>query len=203
MSLINYPNVGCSKLFKYRTEKKRHLESGKCAGVPQEKSHLSQKIVKRDDIYLCLECNTEIKHRNNINRHKKLCENRKTKQIFSCEMCEKVFMYKSKYERHKLIHQKESFICKNCSKSFKRANHFMNHEAHCENHAPTMVNVFDETHVMSENQPTGQEFFDLASEDDLGQVIHIPEPEPEQLAPDIDQIDTNVDCNEDMFKTQP
>ena len=79
----------------------------------------------------------------------------------------------------------------------------MNHEAHCENHAPTMVNVFDETNVMSENQPTGQEFFDLASEDDLDQVIPIPEPEPEQLAPDIDQNDTNFDCNEDMFKTPP
>ena len=58
--------------------------------MPQEKSHLSQKIVKKDDIYQCLERNTEINHRNNINRHKKLCENRKTKLIFSCEICEKV-----------------------------------------------------------------------------------------------------------------
>ena len=71
MPLITCPNVGCRKDFKYRMEKKHHLESKNCQGLPPETSN---SIVKRDNGYLCLLCNAVIKHSNNINRHKKLCK---------------------------------------------------------------------------------------------------------------------------------
>ena len=58
-------------------EKKRHLESKKCQGLPPETSSSLKSIVKRDNGYLCLLCNTEIKHSNNISRHKKLCKKSK------------------------------------------------------------------------------------------------------------------------------
>ena len=41
------PNTGCRKTFKYRMERKRHLDSGKCEGVPPDLSFVAKKIVKK------------------------------------------------------------------------------------------------------------------------------------------------------------
>ena len=52
-------------------ERKRHLDSGKCEGVPPDPSVVAKKIVKNDnDVYVYKECNTEIRHRNNVSRQK-------------------------------------------------------------------------------------------------------------------------------------
>ena len=51
-------------------ERKRHLDSEKCEVVPPDPSVVAKKIVKNDnDVYVCKECNTEIRHRNNVSRH--------------------------------------------------------------------------------------------------------------------------------------
>ena len=45
-------------------ERKRHLDSGKCEGVPPDPSVATKKIVKNDnDVYVFKKCNTEIRHR--------------------------------------------------------------------------------------------------------------------------------------------
>ena len=49
-------------------ERKRHLDSGKFEGVPSDPSVVAKKIVK-NDVYVCKECNTEIRHQNNVSRH--------------------------------------------------------------------------------------------------------------------------------------
>ena len=54
MPLITCPNVGSRKVFKYQMEKK-HLESGKCQGLPPETLNSSKSIVKRDNGY-CVCC---------------------------------------------------------------------------------------------------------------------------------------------------
>ena len=52
-------------------ERKRHLGSGKCEGVPPDPSVAAKKIVKNDnDVYVCKESNTETRHRNNVSRQK-------------------------------------------------------------------------------------------------------------------------------------
>ena len=42
MALISCSNIGCRKTF--RMEKKRHLESGKCVGVPPDPVNLSEML---------------------------------------------------------------------------------------------------------------------------------------------------------------
>ena len=52
-------------------ERKHHVDSGKCERVPSDPSIVAKKIVKYDnDVYVCKECNTEIRHRNNVSRQK-------------------------------------------------------------------------------------------------------------------------------------
>ena len=55
-------------------EKKRHLESDTCEGTPSEQS--SSKIIKKDEGegFICTVCNAEIKHKNNIPRHRTTCK---------------------------------------------------------------------------------------------------------------------------------
>ena len=78
MPLSSSPNRGCRKTFKYRMERKYHLDSGNCEGVPPGPSVAAKKIVKivknDNDVYVCKECNTEIRHRNNVSRHLQVCK---------------------------------------------------------------------------------------------------------------------------------
>ena len=81
MSLNSCPNRGCRKTFKYSMERKHHVDSGKCEGVPSNPSVVAKKIVKYDnDVYVCKECNTEIRHRNNVSRHLKVCKVKKVQK---------------------------------------------------------------------------------------------------------------------------
>ena len=71
MSLNSCTNRGCRNTFKYRMQRKHHLDSGKCEGGPPDPSVFAKKIVKNEnDVYVCKECNTEIRHRNNVSRQK-------------------------------------------------------------------------------------------------------------------------------------
>ena len=87
--LNSCPSRGCRKTFKYRMERKRHLDNGKCEGVPPDPSVVGKKIVKNDNVYVCKKCNTEIRHRNNVRRHLKVCKVKKVqKQKYSCDICQ-------------------------------------------------------------------------------------------------------------------
>ena len=62
-------------------ERKRHLDGGKCEVVPPDPSVAAKKIVKNDnDVYVCKECNTEIRRRNNVSRHLKVCKVKKVQE---------------------------------------------------------------------------------------------------------------------------
>ena len=106
-------------------ERKHHLDSGKCETVPPDPSVVTKKIVKNDnDVYVCKECNTEIRHRNNVSRHLKVFKVKKVqKQKCSCDICQKIFLFKYKLERHIVTHSRPNFECQYCSKSFKREDH--------------------------------------------------------------------------------
>ena len=187
MALLRCPNVGCRKAFKYRMEKKCHLESGECAGVPPDPENSSKIIVKKDGgAFVCLECNAEFKYRENIKRHQKLCKNQNiSKQRFPWNTCDKFFIYKSKFDRHKSTYLKENFVFKDCYESFKRENHFM--KDRCEFQVPTMVNIHNNISNDLENQePIGPETNEVVgdAQDEIvaktGQLIPV----------------TNIDINE-------
>ena len=143
MHLSKCPNVGCRMVFKYRMEKKRHLESNKCQGKPPEPSILSKSIVKKDNGWLCLLCNTAIKHSNNIKRHQNLCTKGINKPLLSRNVCNKQFKFKCKLDKHAQTHTRSTFTCSTCSKNFKRKDHLKYHEEVCKNEIqlPTMVDM--------------------------------------------------------------
>ena len=122
-SLISCPNVGCRMTFKYRMEKKRHLESNKCKGTLPDNKKPIVKMDGESNSYLCLNCNKTIKHKNNIGRHKKLCKQGQVKPLLVCDVCNKHFKFKSKFEIHKKIHTRTVFNCRSCDKNFKRSDH--------------------------------------------------------------------------------
>ena len=168
-------------------EKKCHLESGECAGVTSDPENSSKIIVKKDGgAFVCLECNTEFKYRKNIKRHQKLCKNQNiSKQRFPWNTCDKFFIYKSKFDRHKSTHLKENFVFKDCYESFKRENHFMKHQ--CEFQVPALVNIHNNISNDLENQePIGPETNEVVgdAQDEIvaktGQLIPV----------------TNIDINE-------
>ena len=61
--------------------RKRYLDSGKCQGVPPDPSVAAKKLVQNNnDVYVWKECNTEIRHRNNVSRHLKVCKVKKSRE---------------------------------------------------------------------------------------------------------------------------
>ena len=143
MSLSSCPSRGCRKTFKYRMNRKRQLDSGRCEGVPLEPSVVAKKIVKNDNgVYVCKECNTEIRHRNNVSRHLNVCKVKKVqKQKYLCDICQKIFLFKSNLERHIVTHSRPNFQCQYCSKSFKREDHYISHQTLCEPHISTIPTI--------------------------------------------------------------
>ena len=122
-SQLRCPNVGCNMVFKYRMERKRHVDNGKCKGTPPQKTKdygLMQNVsILENGAYLCGICKTEIKFKNNIYRHKRLCKGpQKFKPTFSCGVCDKVFVFKSKLQEHVKVHNNEALICEKCYRSF-------------------------------------------------------------------------------------
>ena len=147
MSLISCPNAGCRKTFKHRQEKKRHLDNKKCTGTPQESFKDNGSIIKKGNMFICLLCNAEIKHINNLSRHKKSCKKRPRQTTFTCNVCSKQFDFKSKFDRHSKIHTRTVFSCKNCFKRFKRKDHLEKHRCSADSTQsagfglPTMVDT--------------------------------------------------------------
>ena len=70
-------------------ERKRHLDNGKCEGVPPDPSVVGKKIVKNDNVYVCKKCNTEIRHRKMLVDILKFVKLKKVqKQKYSCDICQ-------------------------------------------------------------------------------------------------------------------
>ena len=143
MSLNSCPNRGCRKTFKYRMERTRHLDCEKCEGVPPDPSVVAEKKVKNDnDMCICKKCNTEVTHINNISRHLKVCKVKKVqKQKYSCDICQKIFLFKSKLERHIATHSRPSFECQYCSKIFNTEDHHISLQTHIELYMPTIPTI--------------------------------------------------------------
>ena len=154
-------------------ERKRHLGSGKCEGVPPDPSVAAKKIVKNDnDVYVFKECNTEVRHRNNVSRHLKVCKVKKVqKQKYWCDICQKIFPFKSKLERHRVTHSRPNFECQYCSKSFKREGHYISHQTHSELYISTIPTILTMVGMVQYDRSEGrvgvsvyvseQEFADL------------------------------------------
>ena len=141
MPLISCPNAGCRKTFKYRIERKRHLDGNSCMGIPQESTKHKKSIIKKGDVFVCLLCNAETKHRNNKSRHKKTCKKRPTQTMFTCNVCSKQFSYKSKLERHSRIHAR-TILAETTMKRFKREDLIKNHKCSVDSaQLPTMVDT--------------------------------------------------------------
>ena len=140
MPLITCPNDGCRKTFKYRMEKKRHLEGNKCTGTPPPETIERPKVIKTGESYLCLLCKTQITHRNNVKRHVRSCKGYSKDSLFVCVICDKEFQHKSKFERHSKVHTRQHFSCDNCQQIFKREDRFNQHKSICQD-LPTMSQI--------------------------------------------------------------
>ena len=57
---IPCPDIGCTRKFRYRMEKKQHLESNSCTETPSEHSRRNE-IIKKDEgkDFICTICNTD------------------------------------------------------------------------------------------------------------------------------------------------
>ena len=144
-------------------ERTCHLDCGKCEGVLPDPSVVAKKIIKIDnDTCICKEV-TQI---NKVSRHLKVCKVKKVqKQKYSCDICQKIFLFKYKLERHIVPHPRTNFECQYCSKSFKTEDHYLSHQTHIELHMPTIPTMVDmlqyDRSVVRAEGSTEQEVFDL------------------------------------------
>ena len=127
-------NVGCNETFKYRMQRKRHMERckfPKCAIKIKGK----EKFEFVSDIYKCKKCKKIIKNVNNISRHLKECDLKPVTPVpkhFPCTECSKVFKYPSKLKEHSVVHIKEMLSCIFCGKTFiNRKDVFRKHVEKC------------------------------------------------------------------------
>ena len=139
MSLNSCHNRGCRKAFKYRMERTCHLDSGKCEGILPDPSVVAKKIVKIDnDMCIC----KDVTHINKVSRHLKVCKVKKVqKQKYSCDICQKIFLFKYKLEKHIVTHSRPNSECQYCSKSFKTDDHYLSHQTHIELHMPAIPTI--------------------------------------------------------------
>ena len=81
------------------------------------------------------------KHSNNKKKHQKLCKKVLYKPLFTCNVCNKQFRFKSKLDRHVHIHARSTFLLLNLLAEFKREDHLKSHEVICinETQVPTVV----------------------------------------------------------------
>ena len=150
-------------------ERTCHLDGGKCEGVLPDPSVVAKKIIKIDnDTCICKEV-TQI---NKVSRHLKVCKVKKVqKQKYWCDICQKIFPFKSKLERHRVTHSRPNFECQYCSKSFKREGHYISHQTHSELYIPTIPTILTMVGMVQYDRSEGrvevsvyvseQEFADL------------------------------------------
>ena len=103
----------------------RHLKN-----CPHEKPTKEYSI--QNGQYICGKCSKAIKHQSNIKRHLQICKNKVEKSLCKCPLCPRTEGFKCQLEKHMKQHPSQaSKTCPNCHVSFKRINHFQNHEIVC------------------------------------------------------------------------
>ena len=91
----------CRETFKTYEQRKRH--EVKCSKSSESAAHI--KFDKLDNGgFVCRNCMAVISQNNNLKRHEKSCR-KGLKPLFICNVCNKQFQYKSKFERHKQVHK--------------------------------------------------------------------------------------------------
>ena len=92
-------SIGCRLSFKYREQLRRHYL--KCE-KPKVEKKLEFEMV--DGKFQCVQCNKKYQYKEGYYRH--LNNSCKQKVEHKCEICEKVFSYKSRLPVHKVTHTK-------------------------------------------------------------------------------------------------
>ena len=95
----------------------------------------------QNGLYVCRKCSKAIKHLSNIKRHLQIYKNKVKKSLYKCPLCPTTERFRCRLEKHIKQHASQaSKTCPNCHASFKRINHFQNHEIACKGNNEGNVN---------------------------------------------------------------
>ena len=103
----------CKQALKHRTSLIKHESTCKKRPVPQNKP-------------VCEGCGHKFTRKDTLTRHKKKCQG--FKKALQCNICCKIFGRKRNLERHLSTHQSIGHQCEFCLATFKRLDHFNNHQ---------------------------------------------------------------------------
>ena len=91
--------------------------------------------------YICGKFSKATKDQRNITRHLQICKHKVEKSLYKCPLCPRTERFKCRSEKHMKQHPSQaSKTCPNCHASFKRINHFQNHENACKGNNEGNVN---------------------------------------------------------------
>ena len=96
-------NIGCDQSFVHQSQRSRHAE--KC--TKPKPNNVELVIKNHDNTYTCKTCSKIFKHRNNVKRHLKVCQNKASscKNEIKCLECGKTFSCNPKLKRHVKTHE--------------------------------------------------------------------------------------------------
>ena len=134
-------NIVCRASLKWRMQLSRYLKNW-----PYEKPTKEYSI--QNGQYTCGKYSKKIKHQSNIKRYLQICKNKVKKSLYKCALCPRTERFKCRLENHMKQHASQaSKTCPNCHASFKRIDHFQNHEIVCNDNNEGNVN--DEQFIVS------------------------------------------------------
>ena len=110
---------GCKEEFKFRMQLKRHLEKCQYTSSSSLKKCVKDYYKEIDNTFICLSCQHPLKHKTNLKRHNDLCKGPK-KPFFKCTNCDKTFAYQSKLNEHVITHNRNTYCCEKCGKTYER-----------------------------------------------------------------------------------
>ena len=126
----------CNKLFKRKSELKRHhrahtgIRPFMCKVCYKSFNYNSAllehlRVHSGEKPYKCSECNKSFRQGSTLNRHKKIHTGEKPHQ---CEVCSKCFSEKKGLDVHKITHTcKQPFSCSKCHQYFMRRGSLLRH----------------------------------------------------------------------------
>ena len=109
-----------------------------CRHKSKCKGKAAVKVSKMKEAYgkfECSDCSRKYSFKEGLYRHLRSC-NKQKRQIHCCDVCEKVFQYKSQLTKHENMHvNKVDLYCHVCFKMFKRNHFHASHVAKCKKSA--------------------------------------------------------------------